>query len=205
MKAFQETGLWPLNKAKIEELARINHDPANESFVPSEREEYIIQNVVSGLQKCLGEVKDEVATQSGKLRPVRVTVTKNRLYFVEDIIAEDNRKKEEEIKKKEAKEKEKEKKEIERKRKREDDKKRKEENAQLAEERQVKKAKIAEVKTKMIEMKTCKAKCMRKWRTGGDWVGCEYCDDYWVCPKCYRSSSVKKQVKKHERRCQKEK
>ena len=38
VKAFQETGLWPLNKAKIEELARINHNPANKSFVPSERD-----------------------------------------------------------------------------------------------------------------------------------------------------------------------
>ena len=94
MKAFQETGLWPLNKAKIEELARINHNPANKSFVPSERDEYLIQNVISGLQKCLGEVKEEVATRSGKLRPVRVTVMKNRLYFVEDIIADDDRKKE---------------------------------------------------------------------------------------------------------------
>ena len=144
-----------------------------------------------------------MATRSGKLRPVRVTVTKNRLYFVEDIIADDDRKKEEEIKKKEEKEKEKEEKENERKRKREDDEKRKEENVRLAEERKVKKAKMTEEKTKMIEMKTCKAKCMRKWRTGGDWVGHEYCDEYGFCWKCDDTDVAHELMALHEKACKK--
>jgi len=123
------------------------------------------------------------------------------LYFADDILAEsEQRKVEEELKRKE-KELEKEKKEDDRKRKREENEKQKEENKKLREEKKAQKAIELEERQRKRSTNTCKAGCMRTCRIGGDWVGCEYCEDFWMCPTCYSVSNNQQQLKKHERLC----
>jgi hypothetical protein len=70
--------------------------------VLTERDQYIIDMVVKGLQKCLSDVKEEVKEVQGKITKCRVQVKKNVAYFAEDILAEDKRRKvEDEIRAKE--------------------------------------------------------------------------------------------------------
>ena len=98
MKAFEETGLFPYNRAIIEELVRINHQPDAEGYVPTERDDYIVQQIVMGLQKVLSQVKEEVKASQKKITRCYVKVKKNHGYFAEDMIAEKAiREREEEI------------------------------------------------------------------------------------------------------------
>ena len=89
-------GLVPCNPVKIEELSRLNHDPASISYVPSERDEYIIQKAIEGIQKCLSKIKEEVEVKLQNVTPIRVCVKENVRYFADDLLAEDKRRKEEE-------------------------------------------------------------------------------------------------------------
>ena len=200
-RAFRETGLVPLNVQKIEELAHLNHQPTDTPFEPTNKEMYIVENVVKGLQKCMDEVKKDVASSSQKLTPVRVRVEKNKLYLASDILAENERVQEEEEKKKKEALEEKEKKQEERKRKREDEEKEKEERSRVREEKRVKKAKELEKKAHEKEVNTCKAGCKRVSKKGQRWMGCENCLSYWVCGECYKLRRVQNQVDRHQNSC----
>jgi len=203
MKAFCDTGLVPYNRVIIEDLAQINHQPDAEGYVPTERDQYIIDMVVKGLQKCLSDVKEEVKEVQGKITKCRVRVKKNVAYFAEDILAEDKRRKvEDEIRAKENAEKAL-KKQEDRKRKREETKKKKAERKQLLEENKAKKEKGSEVKVQRKEINTCKAGCGMTCQTGPQWVGCEHCESFWVCPRCWKCRLVKQQLRKHEGKCKK--
>ena len=98
MKSFEETGLFPYNHAIIKELVHINHQPDAEGYVPTERDNYIVQQIVMGLQKVLSQVKEEVKASQKKITRCYVKVKKNHGYFTEDMIAENaKREREEEI------------------------------------------------------------------------------------------------------------
>ena len=98
MKSFEETGLFPYNRVIIEELACINHQSDAEGYVPTERDDYIVQQIVMGLQKVLSQVKEEVKASQKKITRCYVKVKKNHGYFAEDMIAENaKREMEEEI------------------------------------------------------------------------------------------------------------
>ena len=47
------------------------------------------------------------------------------------------------------------------------------------------------------EINTCKG-CDLKWKGSSKWMGCEHCDEYWLCPDCALGKSL---LKKHEREC----
>jgi hypothetical protein len=108
--AFRETGVAPFSKQKMIDLAFINHNPSHSTYIPTQRDEYIIQQVVGGLQKCLSEVRDQVKVQSSKVTTVRVRVKKNVQYFAEDILIENAKQKIEEERARKEKKEEKEKK-----------------------------------------------------------------------------------------------
>ena len=52
--------------------------------------------------------------------------------------------------------------------------------------------------------------CVSKWRSilffhqiiGSDWVGCESCNQFWMCPECYLTHPVKVQRRKHQWVCE---
>jgi hypothetical protein len=204
-KAFCETGLVPLNVAKIEELARLNHDPSNVAFVPTKREEYIVQKVIDGVQKHLNKVSEEVKGKSKRITKIQVRVKKNTMYLADDLIAQNRA--QQEAKEKSRKEAEEAKRIMveQRKRKREEEERRKAGNRQLRNERQVKKAKIAEEKSIRKEINMCKAGCGITCRKGPQWVGCSFCTLFWVCPICWKQQATKTQVAKHERLCRRKK
>tara|TARA_R110002050_G_scaffold299808_1_gene466474 strand:- start:183 stop:1904 length:1722 start_codon:yes stop_codon:yes gene_type:complete len=66
-----------------------------------------------------------------------------------------------------------------------------------------KRRKLDEEAVKAKEINTCKAGCGRTCRKGSDWLGCCYCDVYWMCPACYCIPSKKGQMTKHENNCKK--
>lgn len=201
MKAFSNTGLYPLDAAKIEELAALNHAPSLGRYEPSKRDDYLVEKVVAGVEKCFKEVKKDIQTTSEKLKPVRVPVKKNLMYLAEDIIEENERKKVDEETRRKEKESEKEKKKEDRKRKREEEERRKQLNLEERQKKRAKRAEELEKRAKEKERHTCKAGCLKTCRIGADWVGCDFCDDFWVCPVCFEDKKVQKQVKQHERLC----
>ena len=73
-----------------------------------------------------------------------------------------------------------------RKRKREEKEKEKEERKQEREAKKVKK--MEEITKKKEEQKSCqcKAECGATYRTGPNWIGCESCEIFWVCPRCWK-------------------
>ena len=123
---------------------------------------------------------------------------KNAKLFAEDILAENHWLKEEDEMKKKEKEMEKEKRENERKRKREDEEKKKMESFQLHEDRKAKKARELEEKERDRITNTCKAGCNHIWRTSDWWQGCNYCDDFWMCPACFCVAPNQRQMEMHE-------
>jgi hypothetical protein len=202
MSAFKSTGLVPFNHDKIEELARKNHDPATDTYVPNERDEYIINKVVKSLTTYLSQVKKEANEKEGKITKVRARVVRNEMYFAEDILAADKKRREEEEKKALETEREKQKKFDERKRKREEVEVKKQATFAARAAKKAQKDEEREKKRRKKETNTCKAKCGRTCKTGPEWVGCSHCETFWVCPECYRKRTVKQQVAKHERECQ---
>jgi len=184
-------------------ISRLNHDPSIPWEGPTKRDEFLIQEVVAGLQTFLSSVKKFADESSTKIQTIEVTVRKNFLYRADELIRESEREKvEKEIILKE-KELEKEKKRDERKRKREEEEKKKQEREDLQAEKKAKKVKELEEKEKKKEENSCKGDCGRVCRNGGSWMGCEFCDVFWVCPVCYRSPIMKQTMAKHEKRCQK--
>jgi len=117
---------------------------------------------------------------------------------------EENRKREEE---KKIKEKEK---ELAKEQKVQDRQKKKEEQEQKRMEKEEERQKKRDERERVLvekrrEQKTreCKAGCGGKCRIGADWMGCEYCDVFWMCPSCYCIPCNKGKMTKHERKCQK--
>ena len=199
--SFRETGLFPPSKRIFLELASLNHHPSKAGESESRQEDTIVQKVVEGLEKCLEEVKKDVQAASQNIRPVRVRVRKNAMYFADDILAESKRQKEDEEKGKKEKELEREKKRGDWKRKREEAEKKKEENARLCEERKVKKARELEKQLAERATNTCKASCGRICRGGGGWLGCINCDVFWICPDCALTAEGMEIITKHEEGC----
>ena len=146
-------------------------------------------------------IKEDVSASLEKVTTIRVTVKKNKKYFAADIIREFEQQKEALENDKKEKAIEKEKKENKRKRKREEKERKKEEKAQLRDERAEKKAKLLEARARKRSANTCKAGCNQTCRIGCQWVGCESCEEFWMCPACYKTKGGQHKMKTHERLC----
>lgn len=64
---------------------------------------------------------------------------------------------------------------------------------------ELEKKKKEELRRKEIESKKCK-ECGKYWRNCPRWMGCSYCDEFWLCPKCFNISNI---LEKHEKKCNK--
>lgn len=201
ISAFSGTGIFPPDKEKFGELAHLNHHPSQSTCDPEDVDDFIVEKVVEGLQKCMDVIKEDVSASLEKVTTIRVTVKKNKKYFAADIIREFEQQKEALENDKKEKAIEKEKKENERKRKREEKERKKEEKAQLRDERAEKKAKLLEARARKRSANTCKAGCNQTCRIGCQWVGCESCEEFWMCPACYKTKGGQHKMKTHERLC----
>tara|TARA_R110002050_G_C8714335_1_gene495829 strand:+ start:110 stop:664 length:555 start_codon:yes stop_codon:yes gene_type:complete len=71
-----------------------------------------------------------------------------------------------------------------------------------AEEKAAKKRKEKEEKEERREMFLCRGKCGVSCRSGKDWLGCDYCDGFWVCGSCLKIPSNRGKLTRHENNCQ---
>ena len=159
--SFKEMGLHPFDELKFLELARINHDPSIPWVGPTKRDEFLIQEVVAGLQTYLSSVKKSREEKAKELKTIEVSVKKNFLYRADELIVQGEKEKVEKEKRLKEKELEKEKKENERKQKREEEERKKQEREALCAERKVKKAKLLKEREEKREENTCKGGCGR--------------------------------------------
>jgi len=176
-----------------------------EVFTPSSSDEYLATKTTQYLGKVLQEQQDTAESQKKKVTTVKATFKRNVGYDPKDIFFEDKRRKVEKAKERKEKDLAKKQKDDERKRKKEHKEEKKEQRKKQRQEERVEKEKRLEKVVEKRKALECKANCGRVCRTGPDWVGCEYCDMFWVCPICYGTPSVKGKLTKHERWCAKQK
>jgi len=175
-----------------------------EIFTPSTSDEYLAAKATQYLGKVIQEQQNTAQRQKKKVTTISATFKKNKGYDPKDIFLQDKRQKEEKAKRKKEKELAKEHKKNERKRKIEHEEKEKEQRKKRRQEKRVEKEKEEEIVMEKRKACTCKGNCGMTCRTGPGWMGCEYCELFWICPRCYDTPSVKQKLTKHERWCQKE-
>jgi Uncharacterized conserved protein len=202
-KSFAVTGLCPFSPEKITKLAYTNHPPPSSTFTPTSEHEYFVQKTVEGVQSYLQTMKQSSEAQAAKIKTVRPRIQKNVGYDPESILAQ--ARKEEITQERAQKEKEmlKAQRDEEKRQRKEQKEKEKQERERIRENRRVEKEQHEATKRKYQKAHTCRENCGAKCRTGPKWVGCDWCDEYWVCPACYAKPAVKGRLTKHERRCQK--
>jgi len=200
-KSFEVVGLWPFSPQKILELAEKHHGHAAPMYAPTTQDQYLIQAVTGGVGFMFEETKAKGLARDAKRRKVRQSFQKGVLYDPCDIIHQQQQhQKEKEREEKEKAEKAKEKEVAKVKRAEEIAQKRQEKEA-LMKERKQHKEDEANRKRKRQEANTCKGNCGKTCRVGRNWVGCEKCEEFWVCPFCSKKPAVKGKLTKHENRC----
>jgi len=206
-KSFKETGLYPFHPEILRDLIEKNHDPISDPNNPSSSSPSgsLVEKTTACLQRVLQEQRLGVEKQKKKVVRVKVSVKKCQGYDPHTMLK--NHFERVEQKKKEDKEDAERKKikEENRKRNREKDAKDKEERKRLRLENNKKREEKRREKEESKLALTCKAGCGSTCRTGPQWVGCDYCEIYWVCPACYKIPTVKGKLTKHENACKNQK
>lgn len=203
IEAFQKCGLWPFDAALIKKLAAMNHDPSKSEEIYTEKDDIMVHEIVKGLVDVQKHTMTEVHQAERDTTSVAVKVKPHVAYTVEDLLEQDKEKKRKKDLESQQKEQNRIAREQERKRKAEEKEEAKNEQKRRRLEQKALLAQRLAEKKAAREKKLCKAGCGRHWVTGTEWIGCEYCDDYWVCPTCWKKRGPKIMVGKHEKKCSK--
>jgi hypothetical protein len=202
-EAFRMTGLCPFSIDKITALAYQNHPPPSSTFVPTSQHEYFVKKTTEGVKTYLQTIKNAGEKQASQMKTVRHRVRKNEGYDPESILQKAREDEEATVRARREKEQLQQQRQEERTQKKRQREQEKEERAHLRQKKQVEKEQRLEKQKRYQKSHTCYENCGAKCRTGPQWVGCSWCDEYWVCPKCYLKPAVKARLSRHEKRCEK--
>ena len=193
--SFATCGVYPFSHQVIMDQVRHNHGQTPKGDITPSR-----RATLDLLQGHVGNQAKEAAKTKARTKTVRASKlvgSSTPDLFLRKLEMEDREKEEMES----LKEVRKAQRESER------DKKRKEKEEKIGDrkrKREQKREEVEDAKKRKLEdrqRRTCKGVCGRVCRKGSDWMGCEKCDDYWVCPTCYGEKKVKRELNQHERKC----
>ena len=203
-KSFSVTGIFPFSKKIIKSSLKQNHPQENMSDDSATEDEsgidQIVKKTVSGVEKVWKNIVEEQKQVSKKIVNVKTIASKLKAYDPKNIIEEHQKKRLEEQESLKKKEELKRKREQEAYERREAKKIRKEAFQEKQREwAEKKKIKIHQKEQRRLS-NTCR-ECNKKCLSGPGWVGCEVCEVFWVCPKCYSRPKIKKMLTLHEKTC----
>lgn len=155
---FASTGVWPFDPKKIRELAERHNQTKNIDIIK--------ETTIDLVRTILLQAKDDQSNLNSLVVKGKALVKKNFPFDVCDHLNSSHAIAEE--KKQQAA----------------DKATRKRNKIEIRENN--KRQKLQE-KEQRIEKNTCKL-CGHLWRTAPDWVGCDFCDSFWLCSKCSKSS-----------------
>jgi rubrerythrin len=189
--SFSNTGIYPWNSKLILQHATLNNVEEKESVKNS------TLSVADEARKAAMLVLEETMPEK-KVKQLKVRVTKNQLYTSQDLIDWDEKRQLEVKQVQEEKE--------QKKRKRDEKKQQREEQQTLKrEEREEKRLKRIEKKVEVLKKKehkkvvnTCRV-CAVVWKGSKKWMGCEWCQEWWLCQDCFRTTN---EMVEHEKLCQ---
>ena len=199
--SFKGTGIYPFSPEKILELARLNHGDESSVYEVTDPVDVIVERVnqgVIGFLKGKQESAMKILKQNSKVESV---ILKGKGYDVLTLMKQYQAQKEFEERQKKEKEEAKKQAQIDREKKKEQQLAEKEDRKRKREEKAREREEVLEAKKKRRQQNTCQENCGKTCRVGTNWVGCSFCDNYWVCPSCYSQRSVKTRLKQHEKQC----
>lgn len=177
-KAFHDTGIWPFDGKKLIGLASQELEKNGGTEYPN-----LQRDTLSLTRAVIREAKKDETFRQLRRKTGKVTVRKERIYTGEQLLEQANEQEKSKAEKLEI---------SARKKKESADKKQQRE--------QSKKDKLVNRQRKRKEMETKKEKLKAKrkanrckhcngiYRGGKGWMGCDKCDDFWVCPTCYKKN-----------------
>jgi hypothetical protein len=187
--SFKNTGIFPFDKDLIIRRAKLNTSTISKDTIDE------VQSIEDKARMATMLIL-ETNKQKSVTKNVKSRVTKNSIYTPQQLFKFEEEKQIKKEKQQKDKEVKVQLKEENKKRKLEE----KEEKIVMKKQKAEKKAQQVEEKKHKKIVNSCKG-CNTIWKGSPNWMGCEHCEEYWVCPYC---AKYKPLLKDHETDCGKQ-
>jgi hypothetical protein len=189
--SFLNTGIYPWNPKLILEHAALNNSEMKQPLKNS------TPSVEDEARKITMMVLDETIPEK-TVKQVKAKVIRSQIYTSQDLIDNHDKRQLEARKVQEEKVQKKRERDEKKQQKQEEKTKRKEEKEKKRLERIEKKAEEEKEKAHKKLVNTCKV-CAAIWKGSKKWMGCDWCQEWWLCNKCFKTTD---EMAEHEKLCQ---